>query len=277
MKAFLGIDVGLSSQNPTTGFCLMTTDNSSVRFKLEISTWDNTKEVLRALLKNCHRLEAIAVDGPLAKGLQLNKQYRSAEAALSRGKFQRCKPGATNSPVGQELHKEATEVARMVSAPAARRSDNVASDGPEPEVTKGNVYEAFPNAFLGVLLSDEFLAKKFKRNEKSDRFYEQSFREKYLTKLITYLLPHHAVVGNLGDVTNHDERAAAACALTAISINVGRFVAVGDPDLGYIFLPPWELWQNWAKETLKNQLAGLVQDFPSFEIWRDGRRWERHG
>jgi len=48
----------------------------------------------------------------------------------------------------------------------------------------------------------------------------------------------------------HDEQAALICALTALCVWRGNYTAVGDPLGGYFFLPPWELWQQWAKDAL---------------------------
>lgn len=46
-------------------------------------------------------------------------------------------------------------------------------------------------------------------------------------------------------VTNHDDRAALVCALTALCVVAGRYSAVGDTD-GWIILPPKSLMAAWA-------------------------------
>jgi hypothetical protein len=46
-------------------------------------------------------------------------------------------------------------------------------------------------------------------------------------------------------VTNHDDRAALICALTALCVAAGDFTAVGDAD-GWIVPPPRRFVQDWA-------------------------------
>src|SRR5207253_396107 len=59
-------------------------------------------------------LLGVAIDGPLTHGLRLIPHYRVADALLSRGAFQkRGKPGQTSSPVGQQLHRHATDLANL--------------------------------------------------------------------------------------------------------------------------------------------------------------------
>lgn len=55
------------------------------------------------------------------------------------------------------------------------------------------------------------------------------------------------MAGDLAAVTNHDDRAALVCALSALAVVAGDFVAVGDDD-GWIILPPRAFIQpaQWA-------------------------------
>jgi hypothetical protein len=46
-------------------------------------------------------------------------------------------------------------------------------------------------------------------------------------------------------ITNHDDRASLVCALTALCVAGGDYVAVGDHD-GWIILPPRRFIQDWA-------------------------------
>lgn len=65
-------------------------------------------------------------------------------------------------------------------------------------------------------------------------------------------------------MTDHEERAAFVCALTALTVASGRAVGVGDPDDGDIFLPPAELWgtprlagRPWMEVALRTNIATL--------------------
>jgi hypothetical protein len=79
------------------------------------------------------------------------------------------------------------------------------------------------------------------------------------------LLPGRAVATGWASVTNHDDRAALVCALTALGVASGNYVAVGDDD-GWIVLPPRALVRNWSWADLManagNSLA-LVAAEPS--------------
>lgn len=48
----------------------------------------------------------------------------------------------------------------------------------------------------------------------------------------------------LDGLTDHDQIAPYACALTALCVFAGRYVAAGIPFLGYIMLPPVEVWAD---------------------------------
>jgi hypothetical protein len=51
---------------------------------------------------------------------------------------------------------------------------------------------------------------------------------------------------------DHEKRAALICVLTAATAAVGRATPIGDPVGGYLWMPPKELWSDWA-------LAGVEQ------------------
>ena len=68
------------------------------------------------------------------------------------------------------------------------------------------------------------------------------------------------------------ERAAMVCLLTAACVWAGKYVAVGEPEAGYLFLPPWELWQRWAQEALdRHRISPRLHR--SVEVWIDGARY----
>ena len=259
--AVLGIDVGFSPREPTTCFCGLAWGPREILLRFA-SCRAHRGERRRALLRAigpCDRLEAVALDGPLTKGLRLVPHYRSAEALLSRGVFQkRGKPGATSSPAGQELHRHATRLAGLVLECEEEGAFDLSAASHDMPIHEKAVVEAFPNQFLAALVAEgEFPELK---RDASDRFWEISLRKGRLAKLVDRLLPGRTTDRPLEEITDHDERGAFACALTALCIARGRFVGVGDPDDGAIFLPPREAWamaaesESWLTRALD---AGL--------------------
>jgi hypothetical protein len=66
---------------------------------------------------------------------------------------------------------------------------------------------------------------------------------------VQHCLPGRSLIRHPSEVTNHDDRAALVCALTALCVTVEDYTAVGDED-GWIILPPASLVQGWAVEAL---------------------------
>ena len=117
------------------------------------------------------------------------------------------------------------------------------------------IVEAFPNAFLGVLLDDtDYTALGvIERGRKSDTFYRRvaengTFETLLETlqwsdgELLTTLQDNAAAVGRAA----HDKRAALVCLLTAACALSGQAEFVGDAAGGWICLPPKALWADWA-------------------------------
>ena len=63
-------------------------------------------------------------------------------------------------------------------------------------------------------------------------------------------------------LTDHDERAAFVCALTALCVAANDYTAVGDHD-GWIILPPYPLLQPWAREDLEANASDEALHAPS--------------
>jgi hypothetical protein len=100
-------------------------------------------------------LAAVAIDGPLTRGLRRVTNYRVADALLSGGAFQkRGKPGQTSSPVGQKLHDHATRLAELVLECAAREVFSIAPAAHIEPIHETALVESFPNLFLGALIDD---------------------------------------------------------------------------------------------------------------------------
>jgi hypothetical protein len=49
-------------------------------------------------------------------------------------------------------------------------------------------------------------------------------------------------------------------------VALGRYVAVGEPKGGYLFMPPWSEWADWAKREIIRQRELR----PALEVWVDG-------
>jgi hypothetical protein len=80
-------------------------------------------------------------------------------------------------------------------------------------------------------------------------FFQHLTANGSLQLLLAHLLTERELALPLQDVTNHDDRAALVCALTALSVAAGDFTAVGDAD-GWIVLPPRRFLRSWARAAL---------------------------
>ena len=244
-SVYLGIDVGYSAKRKSTGVCVIEPDaREPVRCE-HVKTQDTPDAILK-LLAGAEPIAA-SIDGPLVASalsdaeryITVNR-YRRCDEMLSRGLFQkRCKPGQTNSPVGQKLHDRATVLA-----------NHVLSLFPHATIS-----ESFPNAFMGVMLPDA-TTWTIPRGKKSDAFWNYCIGPStVLERLISHLLGADGakVFDSCRLLRNHDERAAVICALTAAAARQGQgFLVDGGAD-GTIVLPPEQFIQPWATEALKGR------------------------
>jgi hypothetical protein len=198
-------------------------------------------------------LACAAFDGPLRRGFEGIGRYRTAERMLTRRIGRRIgKPGASSAPVGMLLNAHANACASAVLqhcdvalAPHATRIDDRA------------VVEAFPSSFLGVLIDDpSTLAAR--RHNRSDLFFLHCCERGNFDRLIDHLLPGRQLPSDPVVLTDHDERAAFVCALTALCVAADDYTAVGDDD-GWIILPPYGLVQSWAKDDLAANAAEALR------------------
>ncbi len=256
----IGIDVGLSFIEPTTGVC-RTGDDST--FIVDHVYADRASRLAALGIRKGDRpFDLVAIDGPLLSGLGAVHGRRTCERVFVCGPFQRrCKPGESHvRGTGQALSRAATETARQVVELTA---------GPRPDmacpwiVADKAIIEAFPNAFLGVLLPDEaFEGIPKGRGKKFDALFEAVRSRAVLWRLLDELgWSDGRLRDALATNTQHDERAALICALTAVCAWRGRYTAVGDEEGGWFFLPSWEHWQPWARRAIESSDA---------EVWRDG-------
>jgi hypothetical protein len=282
--AALGIDVGFSDRSASTAFCLLRWDRTRVRLRLIRTTSNDAqrRSALDELLSEALPPLTVALDGPLVHGLERVRCYRSAEALLSQGVFQkRGKPGQTSSPTGQLLHQHATLLASLVLQAEAAGTCHLASAGHcEPIHTKA-IVEAFPNHFLAALVPEVHLPRL--RRDASDRYWEACVSLGLFGVLFDCLLPGRAFETPLNAYDDHDDRAAIVCAMTGLSVAVGMAVGVGDPTDGDIMLPPRECWglallgdDAWMAHALRASLVKVRKRHPRGHVSRvtcGGRSW----
>ena len=115
--------------------------------------------------------------------------------------------------------------------------------------------EAFPNAFLGVLMpeAESLSSSNFKRGRRFDWLYDRMVKTGRLESLLSKNLDLPDVVCNrLQSEANHEKRAALICLLTAALAAKGTAAIIGEAEGGWFWLPPWSLWQPWATEGLES-------------------------
>ncbi len=192
------------------------------------------------------RLEAAAFDGPLRRELDVIGRYRAAERMLTRRLTKLIgKPGQSNAPVGTALNAAANDCARIVC-------QNCAVQPARHTVRIGDLalYEAFPSSFLGLMLEHPTKLTA-RRGDRSDIFFQHLLADGTLERLIAHLLPSRTLRDPLANITNHDDRAALICALTALAVAASNFTAVGDETDGWIILPPASFIRPWAHDALE--------------------------
>lgn len=164
--------------------------------------------------------------------------------------WNRCKPGLSHFGFGLKL--------RCAAAEACAQFSNVLADATTTARTavvscRGPVFEAFPNAFLAVLLpEDEFRsAPRLRRGQRFDWLYERAVEAGRLSSTLSKELDLPSEVWRkVGAETDHELRAALVCLLTAAFAPKGTAGKIGDVEGGWFWLPPMELWQGWAKDGL---------------------------
>jgi hypothetical protein len=206
-------------------------------------------------------LQAAAFDGPLRAGFDVIGRYRTAERILTRRLGAKIgKPGQASAPIGKKLNAAANHCANIVLS-----QGRLSPATHDQRIDAECIVEAFPSAFLGVLLADP-AAVAARRADRSDTFYCHLTQDGTLANLLKTLLPNRLLSVPLDSVTNHDDRAALICALTALCVAAGEFTAVGDAD-GWIVLPPRCFVREWAWQDLasnaENEVPGCLYQSPS--------------
>lgn len=231
--AVLGIDVGWSETRRSSAACLLVWTADEVRMKIRRFTArrEDVRSGIQDLLGD-HGVLVAAIDGPLRAALDEIGVYRAAEQVLTRRLARHIgKPAQSSSPNGKRLNAAANQVAELLL-----ELDVVGEAYHRARIHSKAIVEGFPTSFLGVMLTEGF---QDKNRARSDSYYKAlgAAPEQPLETLITGFLPGRRLDLDMKAITNHDDRAAVVCALTALCVAARSYVAVGNED-GFIILPP---------------------------------------
>ena len=263
-----GIDVGLTLVKPTSGVC-----RTGLSGEVVAHTFIDRLSRATALGQEL-TYDVVAIDAPVLPEGQLHYEERPCEKVFVWGAFQkRCKPGESHiRGTGGALRRGGVETAHWVSERVAIQN----FERPFPRVFGSrNIVEAFPNAFLGVCLESNSFPSDVTRGRKFDALYDEWLSHGVHSSLrATLAWTHDEFWRSVSANRQHDERAALVCALTALCVLRGSYVAVGERQGGYLFLPPWPLWASWARDALSINRTDSRLTRP-VEVWIDGDRFER--
>jgi predicted nuclease with RNAse H fold len=240
----VGIDIGFSQRRRSNGIAVLR-DGKLVRAeRLSVAERD---EALRSL----RNVDVAAIDAPLLPLGTADTLHRHCEHVFSRGLFQkRCKPGMSHiRGTGQLLREHGRRAAEQLIAAQCFNP----SKRPLQRVRPGAaIVEAFPNAFLGVVVPDDdyVTATKIKRGGKFDWLYDRWIDRDLFPLVVAAARLPVDIATRCETEKDHDIRAALICLLTAAFAADGTAVAIGQEIDGYFNLPPTSLWAEWAKNAL---------------------------
>jgi hypothetical protein len=248
----LGVDIGFSTKRPTTGLALL--DGDKIHLAQAGTTWQSrASQIPRGF-----RASVIAIDGPLLPEGADNLVRRPCEAVFIHSPFHnRCKPGLSHWGLGLELRRASAEACAQFSRilrPGLECHEHVDYSGP--------IVEAFPNAFLAVLIPEPKLlsAPRLKRGRRFDWLYEQIATTGKLESILSESLDVPEQVWlRLRTERNHELRAALICLLTAALAAQRTAAIVGESTGGWFCLPPRSLWQPWATKGIETVAKRVAQ------------------
>lgn len=245
-----GLDIGFALNRKTSGVALM--GRATLSLGREFGGYRACARILADA-----PFDVVAIDGPIVPEGCDAFAARAVERLFASGLFQRrCKPGFSHvTGTGLMLRKAAGDAADWLAgaAPLGR------TPACFPTVRAGAVVEAFPNAFLGVCLSESTYRAMpaLHRGRKFDWLFERWVEDEIVARLPFLSAKARDLQRCFEVTTDHEERAALVCALTAWAVARGDFTAVGDQTGGWFFLPPWPLWQSWAREAVESGIRRL--------------------
>jgi len=257
----IGVDVGFSATRPTTGIACLDGDRLSVA--CAGTSWASRREQI----PEGFRPEVIAFDGPLVSDGVAETATRACERIFVRAPFARhCKLALSHWGSGLQLKRAARDAHLQFSR-------TLAGKRPKRLTRDGSIVEAFPNAFLAVLMPEETLtrAPRLARGRRFDWLYDELVTSCKLEVLLSADLELSvAIWGRLKTETHHDKRAALICLLTAAFAAKGTGTMVGEATGGWLCLPPLPRWQPWAVSGLGRAVRAIVaQGYPSLDDWQD--------
>ena len=237
----LGVDVGYSATRRSSAVCRIDWDASSLVWKIKRfrASADEPEKILREVAGE-KILLAAAFDGPIRAGFDCINKYRAGERMLTRRLQPKIgKPGQCNVPVGRLLNAATNRYGLIV-----RSHCRLAPAMHFGKIDELAIVEAFPSSFLGLMLESPAVIKT-KRGDRSDQYFKYVAESGKLERLIQFLLPNRQLCAGLDTITNHDDRAAFVCAVTALCVVANKYTAVGDDD-GWIMLPPRAFIAAWG-------------------------------
>lgn len=251
----MGVDVGYSSLRRSSAVCRLWWTDTCVGWAIDRFRHDDAdRERAYRQVVGCEPVMVAAFDGPLKKGLGPIGLYRKAERDLTVREIRTMigKPGQSNSPNGRDLNRAANACARTLievcTVQPARHPEAIHDLG---------IVEAFPTSFLGLLIdSPQTLA--VRPPARSDAYYAHLATSGGLDRLLQHLLGGRSLQQDWQAVSNHDDRAAVVCALTALCVAAEDYLAVGDDDDGWIMLPAAACLGPWTRDLLPCRAAMTV-------------------
>jgi hypothetical protein len=241
--ALLGVDVGFAADRPTTGMAWVV--NGKIEAVRTHSDWPRRQSEL----PGNQLFDLIAIDGPLIPDGADPEVDRQCEHRFLRRPFHnRCKPGLSHFGTGRRLRQAAMETAEQVR-PLISTNGVARFAGPEVFMSVP-IVEAFPNAFLGVMLSDECFIERPRPRKRFDWLYDRAVAEGVFPRLLGHLgWDCPPLLDRLKAERDHERRAALICVLTAATAAVGEATPIGDHVGGYLWMPPLALLSDWTNPT----------------------------
>lgn len=177
-------------------------------------------------------------------------------------------PACHTSPAREFALREEAGKAADVLSDSTGVSPRVT--GSFPRVRQGAVIEAFPNAFLGVCLTDEVYATTLTlgRGKKFGWLYGKWREQNLITRLPGLTLTERRLFQDRFDkTTHHEHQAALICVLTALLTARNHFTAVGDVEGGWFFLPPCPSGKSGHKRPFAVTFVNSIRRVQKFDWW----------
>jgi predicted RNase H-like nuclease len=263
----LGVDIGYSPTRRSSGVAVLDWSKDEVELRVKNVRESEVADAAREFVPSGREIACAALDGPIRGALDRIEVYRPAEKILTRALHRLIgKPGQTNAPVGQALNAAANRIGVRLC-----NEFKLAKARHQAQIHELALVEAFPTHFLGVLLAQEQIPGAVRRT-RSDLYYlnlahPTSESTSRLADLLGRLLPGRVLLGDFGAIRNHDQRAAVVCALTALCVAAGQYLAVGQSQTGFIILPPLESADGFGARVARSMKLGFTPSAWEDYLW----------